>query len=60
MVAAHHVHTTDGGDDSYEDQEYCYLAASQAGHFSDLLEVDDLPGLTYSPEASGDDSFGSK
>ncbi|KAJ1574977.1 hypothetical protein NDA12_005447 [Ustilago hordei] len=57
-VAAHHVDATGYEDSDYAALEYHYLEASQAGQPGDL-DVDDVLGMTYSPEASSDDSFGS-
>lgn len=57
-MATHHVDATGYEDSDYAALEYHYLETSQAGQPGDS-DVDDVPGMSYSPEASGDNSFGS-
>ncbi|KAJ1036301.1 hypothetical protein NDA18_000166 [Ustilago nuda] len=57
-IATHHIDAAKYINAEYKDREYRYLEANHAGHQGDL-SVNDVPGMTYSPDASGEDSFGS-
>ncbi|KAJ1034384.1 hypothetical protein NDA18_001245 [Ustilago nuda] len=59
VAAAHHADATEQTEEDYADLEYWYLELDRSSHSTNLSEVDDIPVMTYSPDASADDSFGS-
>ncbi|KAJ1570893.1 hypothetical protein NDA11_005309 [Ustilago hordei] len=59
VVAAHHADAMEQTQEDYADLEYRYLELDRSSHSTDLSEVNDIPGMMYSLDASADDSFGS-
>ncbi|SYW75445.1 uncharacterized protein UBRO2_00679 [Ustilago bromivora] len=58
-VVAHHAVATAYTGEDYADLEYRYQELDRVSHSTDLSDADDVPSMTYSPEASANDSFGS-